>query len=231
MIRVGRIQGNVQPSFKGFEKVVVMMKSSKYWELSPYYLKSDEGWIMENMWQFSKVYEKAPKSNQKYSRWDPTVIWDHPAETHVEDGELTDEYWAWRKKGFENDHAVRYPVGFHHRKNCLYAFVEDPSERLDYIESRKKLYVPIYINLVKKEDKFRQLVEKLRNGKNLLILEVDGPHGESLDYYKERYGVDDDFITGNTMLATMENLDIMLNDGKYPFGHGYCLAAALLSEL
>ena len=36
------------------------------------------------------------------------------------------------------------------------------------------------------------------------------------------------FIKYKTMLATKENLDIMLNDTKYPFGHGYCLAAALL---
>lgn len=228
MIRVGRIQGNTQPSVKGFEKVVVMMKSSKYWELSPYYLKTEEGWIMENMWQFSKVYEKAPKSTQKYSRWDPTVIWDHPAETHVIDGGLTDAYWDWRKKGFENEYAVRYPVGFHHRKNCLYAFVRDPSERLDYVESRKKLYVPMYIDLVRKQPKFKELQKKLRDGVNLLILEVDGPHQESIGYYRERYGVGTDFIKNGTMLATPENLEIMLNDAKYPFGHGYCLAAALL---
>ena len=30
------------------------------------------------------------------------------------------------------------------------------------------------------------------------------------------------------MLITPENLNIMLNDPKHPYGHGYCLAKALL---
>ena len=37
-----------------------------------------------------------------------------------------------------------------------------------------------------------------------------------------------DFITGYGMMANLENLRIMLNDPVKPFGHGYCLVAALL---
>lgn len=74
----------------------------------------------------------------------------------------------------------------------------------------------------------KKLKKWLQEGKNLLIIEVDGPHQESLDYYKEKYNVDDDFIVNSTMLATKENLEIMLNDTKHPFGHMYCLAACLL---
>lgn len=43
------------------------------------------------------------------------------------------------------------------------------------------------------------------------------------------YNVDDSFIQNHTMLATKENLNIMIDDIKHPFGHGYCLAMALLS--
>lgn len=50
----------------------------------------------------------------------------------------------------------------------------------------------------------------------------------SLGHYQERYGVSDDFIERGTMLATLDNLSIMLNDSEHAFGHGYCLAAALL---
>jgi hypothetical protein len=53
---------------------------------------------------------------------------------------------------------------------------------------------------------------------------------ESLDYYVKKYGVAQDFIVGNTMLATRENLQIMLNDPLHPYGHGYCLANSLLYE-
>ena len=61
-------------------------------------------------------------------------------------------------------------------------------------------------------------------------MEVDGPHQESLSYYKTMYGVPDDFIIGNTMLCTQSNLDLMLNDPKHNFGHGYCLAWSLLED-
>lgn len=87
-----------------------MMKShSVYHSLSPYELKNDQGHIMENSWQFSKIYAKVPKSVQKYSRWNPMIIWDHPAETHFipdqddptdfSKGQILPAYSVWRKKG------------------------------------------------------------------------------------------------------------------------------------
>jgi hypothetical protein len=85
-----------------------------------------------------------------------------------------------------------------------------------------------YIFAVMKQPLFFKLLSMIQNGIKLLIEEVDGPHSESLPYYKERYGVGDDFIVNNTMLATERNLAIMLYDTKHPFGHGYCLAWALL---
>jgi hypothetical protein len=84
---------------------------------------------------------------------------------------------------------------------------------------------------VRKYDLFRELVVRLQNGENLMIVEVDGPHEESLGYYKSLYGVGNDFIEDNSMEATPANIEIMLNDAKHPFGHGYCLAASLLKEV
>jgi hypothetical protein len=99
--------------------------------------------------------------------------------------------------------------------------------QLDYIQARKEIYVPLYLESVIREAKFKKLQEMMKC-ENLLIIEVDGPHSESMPYYKEKYGVNDDFIVDNTVLATKENLEILLNDPKHPFGHGYCLAMALL---
>ena len=48
--------------------------------------------------------------------------------------------------------------------------------------------------------------------------------------YKQKYGVGNDFIQNDTMLITKDNIEIMLNDTKHPFGHGYCLAMALLDK-
>lgn len=68
--------------------------------------------------------------------------------------------------------------------------------------------------MVKIHPTFHKLQKWLKEGKNLLIIEIDAAHQESLDYYKKKYGVEDNFIEKDTMLATKENLEIMLNDTK-----------------
>jgi len=235
MIRVGRCTFDggkrVDPSFDGFEPIVVMTQSSKYGAIGPYCLKNDKGQIMENIWQFFKLYKEVPATTQTYSRWDRRIIWSHPAETHVlEDGTITEAYFRWRQKGFNAAEAIRYPVGYNHRHKCLYALGPN-GEKWNYIESRKKIYLPLYIDLVRKHPQYKFLLEKVKKGQNILIMEVDGPHQESLEYYKEKYKVGDDFIVDGTMVATRENLNIMLNDEKHPFGHAYCLSVALLMDL
>lgn len=81
---------------------------------------------------------------------------------------------------------------------------------------------------VRKEEKFEKLRNMLDKGININIVEIDGPRQESLDYYIEKYEVPDDWIENNSILITEENMEIMLNDKKHSFGHGYCLAMELL---
>jgi hypothetical protein len=241
MIRVGRRiyteTGFVDPSYPNFIPILVLTKCTEYGdELGPYDLKDEEGRIFENIWQFSKIYNYVPPTTCVYSRFDKTVTWNHPHEVHIEKDIPTPAYWKWKEKGFNNPYYVRYPVGFKHRGQCVGALKQYEMENknpiyimLDYVESRKEIYLPEYVRLVKTKPKFEKLRKMLKEGKNLLIIEVDGPHQENLEYYKEKYDVGDDFIVNNTMLATKENLDIMLNDTLHPFGHGYCLAVALQS--
>ena len=229
-VRVGRIVNQKNPSYKGFENIVVMLKSHSVWyPLSPYFLKDDDGCIMENCWQFSKIYPKVQQSTQKYSRYNDTIIWQWPEEEHIKDDMIQPEYWIWRQAGFHNQYAVRYPVGYTHKPTVAYSLLEKGGVPLNYIEARKAIYLPLYTSLAKKEERYKQLKKMLEKGVNLLIIEVDGPHEESLDYYKNKYNVNNDFIKHDTMLATKENLSIMLNDPKHAFGHGYCLAASLLN--
>ena len=232
-IRVGRIvyqQGkSIHPSYDGFTPIVVLTKSSKYGSLGPYVLQNEKEQIMENIWQFMKVYETVPQTKAKYSRWNSTIIWDHPAEVHVDNGgKILDSYWSWREKGLINKYPVRYPVGMKNRHTCLYALKEKGGKPLSYIEARKEIYLPIYIELVKKQKQFIELKARLEKGENLLVIEVDGPHQESLAHYKSVYKVGDNFIENDTMLATYSNLQIMLNEGRHPFGHSYCLAMSLM---
>lgn len=225
------------PEFDGFTKIIVLTKCTEYSSLSPYVLKDKKGRIMENIWQGSKVYENVPASVQRYSRYDPTVIWNHKAEKHAvkineTQWKILPAYFAWREKLMKCKYPVRYPVGFQFRHKCLFAFGEKNCDEIDtkplnYIEARKAIYLPVYTRLVKEQPQFRELQSRLRGGENLLIVDVDGPHQESLGYYRETYAVDEKFIEKDTMLTTKDNLEIVLNDPKHPFGHGYCLAAAL----
>lgn len=217
------------PSFEGFTPIICLTKSSKYGMLSPYCLKDDENRIMENIWQFSKVYESVPVSRQIYSRYQPRVIWKWPEEIHVRDGKLTPEYYKWREAGMNACDPIRYPVGFEARHDCLGSLLDDEITLLNYIEARKKLYFPLYCRLVEKQPIFQQLKKRLRNGENLLIIEIDTCY-DDIDYYKKNYGVDDDFIQNKTMLMTKDSLRIVMNDVKYPAGHGYGLAAMLLDR-
>lgn len=250
-IRVGRRiydrnGGYKDPSFPGFTPILVLTKSTAYGSLGPYELYNENGVNMENFWQFQKCYERVPAARETKSRYDRTVIWEHPAEEHVrvetiqkEDGtvdkiyHILPAYLKWREKGMKSKHAIRYPVGFNFRHTCLFSFAEENGkiirEPLNYIEARKKIYVREYSRLVQEKPQFKELKTRLEKGENLLTIEIDGPHQESLDYYKEKYGVGNDFIQQDTMLCTEKNLSIMLNDDKHSYGHGYVLAGVLLN--
>jgi len=234
-VRVGKRiysgSGFTDPSFTGYKPIICLTKSTPYGSLGPYELKDEKNRIMENIWQGSKVYGKVPKIVAPYSRFNSKIIWDHPAETHVnKTGKLTKEYFEWRKKLMDNPWPVRYPVGLNYRHKCLYS-IDDDGNKLNYIEARKKIYVPLYSKLVKSQKQFKDLVARLNKGENLLIIEVDGPHQESLNYYKEKYDVGEKFIIKDTILVNKKNMDIMLNDPTHPFGHGYCLGMSLLGMI
>lgn len=228
MIRVGRKNGEEVPSLPNYKTILSLTKSSPYGELSPYVLKNENGHILENVWQFSKVYENVPYSKQTYSRYDGRIIWEWPSEKHydTETKTLTDEYWKWREAGMNAKYPIRYPVGFSRRHECLFS-VNEKGKKKSYISSRQTIYFPMYEKAVTKQPKFKKLKHMHESGENLLIVEVDGPHQESLSYYIEKYGVSDDFITNNTIEVTEKNMTIMISDTKHPFGHGYCLGMCL----
>ena len=228
IVKVGRYNITDLNETKGFTPIVVMTKShGGEWTLSPYHLRDENGYIMENIWQFSKIYETIPAMPGKNHKG--PVYWLYNSERHFDNGTILPTYWRWRQTGFSHNSAVRYPVGYYHRNKCMFAILsKDDQTPLDYIESRKKIYVPVYCRLVEQQSAFQRLKQRLENGENLLILEVDGPHSESLDYYKQKYNVNDNFIVNNTVVANRENLAILLNDPKHPFGHGYCLSMSLL---
>jgi hypothetical protein len=234
LIRNGRSTATAYPSLEGFTSIVSLTpQRSRYGNLSPYALKNEQGQLLENVWQGSKVYPSVPAVDIPYSSRDPRVVWRWPAEVHVDgDRNPTPTYWNWRQTLKNNPEPVRNPVGWKYMKTCLYALekdepVSDTNPKLDYIASRKAIYWPMYYRSVIREPDFVDLWQRWQTGENLLIIEIDGPHQESMPYYQEKYGVSPHFITNNTVEATPQNLSVLLNDPLHPFGHGYCLAWAL----
>ena len=48
---------------------------------------------------------------------------------------------------------------------------------MDYITSRKKIYAPVYAELVRQQPAFVELKNSIEAGENIQILDIDGPTG------------------------------------------------------
>lgn len=210
-------------------------------DLSPYVLRNEHGHLLENIWQFSKVYETVCKLRTPLHKMQPNVIvWEHPAERHVdENGDILPAYWAWRKKGLRNSRAVRYPNGYDGRKSCKFilwparvgdeVFTHDPDgvpmTKLGYVEARKRVYCGEYIRLANGHPTIERLQALRRMGIHLQIVEVDGP----------AVGIYNHIANGKEMTTqtpglrmNRENIRYLLHDQTHPFGHGFTIAAILL---
>jgi hypothetical protein len=116
----------------------------------------------------------------------------------------------WKKVNESTGPKRRYPGS--KGKRVLYA--EWQGEQFDYISSRKKLYCPRYLEMVKNREMMVHWKEQVALGKDIVIYDFDGPRDTE----------------GNVMCVevTAELLQEKINDGRFPFGHGYVIAAHLL---
>lgn len=224
-IRIGSTKSR-HPEYK---TITCTTQSSPWSALSPYIARRANGEIMENSWQFRKIYRHISKRIEYYSRWDKTIVWQWHEDTHLDSNNIpTDSYWTWRDIGLNNPYPVRYPGGVKNRHNC-FGFIDDEGIIYDYKSSRKQ-YLEMYVEAINTnigvDSKGRSSSQRLDDlllvysTNNILICEPDGPRMDK-DHY-DSIGVE---LDGNgTILATKENLTALYNDVKYPFGHGYCLA-------
>lgn len=213
----------------GYLDIFPLTEGSKHYKLSPYSLTNDDGHIMENIWQFSKIYENVPAIVWKAPSAYKGIEIACPAEKHLTNGEPNKDYLDWQEKGFNCPYPVRYPVGYAHRHLCK--FVLKNGNKLNKVESRKQVYATEYIKLVRKEQMFKDLVEQVKNGQDIMIHDVDGPHEETNDYYQKNYKCNK-FIDSHTVdVKNLNNMKILLNDTTHSFGHGYCLGLAILEEI
>ena len=118
------------------------------------------------------------------------------------------KWWLTAEKGYR-----RYPLG--KNKKVLYAKFDHIDDNLLYIPSRKLVYIPEYYNLIKDNEILKNLKQEIINGKNIVIYDFDGPRSDlGIPILEE---------------VTLNFLINKVNDEKFPFGHGYIIAAALLN--
>lgn len=240
----------VQPNTK---KVLCLTKSTPYGCLGPYvlrvppwekYIKScEEGTIMENTYQGSKIYPSVKPINVR-NNYTRKIIFSYPnEEKHItKKGNITKKYWNWRYQVQHCEEPLRYPVGYHERHNCkaCVKVVDWETKKFkvyNYVDARKYVYEQLYRDCVNyyretnSKNKFDYLLSLVKSGQDITIVEVDGPRQEFLEHYIEKYNLPENFIQNNVVEATFSTINIFEQDTKAPCGHGFYLAKMLLEEL
>lgn len=122
---------------------------------------------------------------------------------HAKDGEPTEEYFKWARKGWEDSYAHRYPMG--KGAKPLYSLWD--GKKLDYIAARKIIYGPFYISCVINTISYREL-KKLCEAteKTVILRDFDGYHDDGL------------------------TLTEILNNPKKKCGHAFFLKAMLTND-
>jgi len=120
--------------------------------------------------------------------------------------EKMDAWWRKQEKG-----KRRYPRG----KGLRVTHAEFPGVpgELGYVESRKKVYVPEYYEMVRENDVLGSLVDRLARGDDIVVYDFDGPRTRGGDVTCEE--------------VTLELLQEKIEDVRHPFGHGYIIAGIL----
>lgn len=117
-------------------------------------------------------------------------------------------WWKKQIKGKKKNPSTK-------NKKILYSIYPSIQTPLNYIQSRKLIYLPEYYNLIKNNPILIQLKNNFRNGQSYTIYDLDGPR------------LDDNSPT--SCLVTFDLIKKKLNNHIHPFGHGYIIACLLLN--
>ncbi len=104
--------------------------------------------IFENAWQFAKLYAEHADTN----------------------GEPNSHYWTWAQNGWNSNTAFRYPAGKGRKPVCSLW----NGRRLNYIEARKQIYIPLYQEAVKRTSAYQTLERLYLERGRLTLFDFDG---------------------------------------------------------
>jgi len=116
---------------------------------------------------------------------------------------------TWWKKQIKGKR--RYPKSRDKRVFCA-LFGDGPP--MDYVESRKKIYVPEYYELMKDTESFSEFKTLVQSGADVVVYDFDGPR--TIDGENECIEI------------SLELLKKKIAETRHPFGQGYVVAGALL---
>ena len=119
--------------------------------------------------------------------------------------EKSQAWWKSQTKG-----KRRYPAG----KGRLVLCSNYDGTKRDYITSRKEVYVPLYDATMRATASFKNLLQRVQQGENMVVMDFDGPRTADGGVACEE--------------VTLDLLRDKLADESFPFGHGYVVAAGLL---
>lgn len=171
-------------------KIINTTSRSNIWTrgLSPFFLgpvNLYNGYTsknVENGWQYSKVYTEFADLDQN----------------------PTSRYFEWAKAGWNKTYADRYPMGRGIKPlYCWWA-----GEKLEYVEARKQIYIPLYSKAVRNTDAFAKLKEIYKSEKIIWLWDFDAHNltPGKFSYYE------------------------LINNENVKIGHAYVLAM-MLEEL
>lgn len=151
---------------------------------------------MENAWQYSKLYPQHADKN----------------------GEPTQKYFDWARKGFNSNYAKRYPMGRFKRPICSLW----KGERLSYVEARKKIYIPLYAKAVVKTEAYKKLKKMYDMGEKFVLWDFDGYDYISLGMTYEEVANNEKLKMGHAFVIGMllEGMIEVIN-GKIKYNKDY----------
>jgi hypothetical protein len=132
---------------------------------------------VENAWQYSKVYSQHVDANG-----DPNTAWK-----------------VWSEYGYRRNRGERYPAG----RGVIPKYLFWNNQKLDYIQARFKVYIPIYAEAARQSGFYSRLEKEYKDNGSITIWDFDG-----YDY------------SGKTLTECA-------NDPSRPLGHSFVLAMML----
>ena len=140
-------------------------------------------WNFESWWQSGKIFECIDEKTVK-------------------------NWWKSQKEP-----KRRYPKGKGKKVLCArFEGYEDRGE-IDYVTSRKDVYVKEYYSLIKDRERTMYWKKMVDEGQDVTIYDFDGPRNE------------DGSVT--CLELNIELLREKIEDIKFPFGHGYVVGCIL----